>query len=75
LTTKNELYHFTQGVFETHPADKKWHQRFLKYHSLKVIHNDAMEVKVFPWKKKKISTGILNDQRNTTRTNSMETNK
>jgi len=47
--TSNELYHYTQGVFESHPADKR-PRRFLADHTLKVIPADAMQVTVYPWK-------------------------
>ena len=44
--TTNELYHFTKGVFESHVAVKNRPKRFHHHHTLKVIHNDAMEVEV-----------------------------
>jgi len=45
------LCHYTQGVFESHPANKR-PRRFLAHHTLKVIPTDAMQVTVYPWKRR-----------------------
>ena len=46
---KNELYHFTKGVFETHQAHPRQPRQFIHHHTLKVINDDAMQVTMHPW--------------------------
>jgi len=53
----NELHHFTKGVFETHAAVTNRPRRFHHHHTLKVIHDDAMEVVVSEWIKDDIIQG------------------
>jgi hypothetical protein len=40
----NELYHYTEGVFESYPANTKIPHSFHTHHTLKVILDDAVEV-------------------------------
>ena len=43
--TGNELYHYTEGVFESYPANTNIPHSFHTHHTLKVIPDDAVEVK------------------------------
>ena len=40
----NELYRYNNGVFEAYPSDGEGKEEFKKYHFIKVIPDDAVEV-------------------------------
>ena len=42
----NELYRYKNGVFEAYPSDGEGKKEFKKYHVIKVISDDAVEVRV-----------------------------
>ena len=42
----NELYWYNNGVFEAYPRDGEGKEEFKKYHFIKVIPDDAVEVRV-----------------------------
>ena len=40
----NELYRYKNGVFEAYPSDGEGKEEFKKYHVIKVIPDDAVEL-------------------------------
>ncbi|KAL7523119.1 hypothetical protein ACHAWF_000380, partial [Thalassiosira exigua] len=45
-STKDELYHYDNGVFEAHVRDRSTREHFFMHHVLEVIPDDSREVNI-----------------------------